>query len=724
MRFFAVLLLSLLIAALAPMTSRAAESVDDAVIVRIGLVDTVSSGQAVRQLVHQYSRSYLNEISKHTRWTFEYRTGTLEECMESLRQGELDLIGPVQRDESDGMLYSVGKAGYGLFSLYCRKDDVLYASGTADNVKGARIGILEEADLEQYLAFFVASNGWDVSIVRFSSLAAMMDAFHRGDIHMVVDDGTHVTEDETRLMPIGQTPECFMTNKEHASLMDKLNHAILTNENQYPFFQLLLQHEYIYSTLQIASPYREAEREFINHAPPLRAVFLPPHLPLYDAGHAQQHASGIYADYLEMIAAESGLAFDLVEADSPRELGEMLWSGEADIAFVVYSDGAHASTVSFTNTIDQELFVAVRARDSEGLPKQASVALPQIFSGMESFWRMRYPDWLQTDYHTVEECLEAVEQGECDIAFVPARYLQRENSMATHSALTTDDSWNQQIPISLAISPHQPGILREVLNTAILHLNRKQMDMIIHKNTEPVFSFNYVLTTYPLATAIALTTVAGILLMAGALFLRNHSRKQQNLILLQKNKALEEALRTAENMRIARDNYRAEAEVDKLTQLANKTTVQRVFGEEIQNLASDESMAIYVIDLDHFKEANDTFGHQYGDKVLVTFAAQLRHIFRTNDCVGRFGGDEFVVLLTGRLTKEVALRKAVQILHAARSLVIDGKTAKITASIGIAITSKQTTSYEEIFQQADSALYCVKENGRNGYCMEPPGVFH
>ena len=250
------------------------------------------------------------------------------------------------------------------------------------------------------------------------------------------------------------------------------------------------------------------------------------------------------------------------------------------------------------------------------------------------------------------------------------------------------------------------------------------MDMIIHKNTEPVFSYNYVLTTYPLATAIALTTVAGILLMAGALFLRNHSRKQQNLILLQKNKALEEALRTAENMRIARDNYRAEAEVDKLTQLANKTTVQRVFGEEIQNLASDESMAIYVIDLDHFKEANDTFGHQYGDKVLVTFAAQLRHIFRTNDCVGRFGGDEFVVLLTGRLTKEVALRKAVQILHAARSLVIDGKTAKITASIGIAITSKQTTSYEEIFQQADSALYCVKENGRNGYCMEPPGVFH
>ena len=218
--------------------------------------------------------------------------------------------------------------------------------------------------------------------------------------------------------------------------------------------------------------------------------------------------------------------------------------------------------------------------------------------------------------------------------------------------------------------------------------------------------------------------MTGVSLLAGTLLFRNISRKQQNKILLEKNIELETALLAVENMRIDRDNYRTESEVDKLTKLYNKDTTKKICDEKIQNLEAGQVAVLYVIDLDHFKEANDNFGHQYGDRILVEFAVQLRHIFRANDCVGRFGGDEFIALIVGDMTEEVIFRKAKQIQQVASQLDIEGKPAGISSSIGIAIAPTHGYDYETLFKRADKALYAVKENGRNGYCLDPPNVIH
>ena len=126
-------------------------------------------------------------------------------------------------------------------------------------------------------------------------------------------------------------------------------------------------------------------------------------------------------------------------------------------------------------------------------------------------------------------------------------------------------------------------------------------------------------------------------------------------------------------------------------------------------------MAFYIIDLDHFKEANDTYGHQFGDKILVEFSKNLRKKFRPNDCIGRFGGDEFVVIIENLPTIEIVNRKARDIKQVAKDLIIDGVNPKITASIGIAIVSQDGLDYETVFKAADEALYYVKANGRDGF---------
>ena len=182
-------------------------------------------------------------------------------------------------------------------------------------------------------------------------------------------------------------------------------------------------------------------------------------------------------------------------------------------------------------------------------------------------------------------------------------------------------------------------------------------------------------------------------------------------------------------IRSERDAYQLESELDKLTELFNKKTMEnlckmklKTFNEKIKSLkeaeSSNISITFYIIDLDHFKEVNDLLGHQFGDKVLVEFAKNLKKIFRPNDCIGRFGGDEFVVVADGLPNMEVIVRKAEQIKQIAYNLTIDGKSNFVTASIGIAIAPQNGRDYDSLFAAADKAVYYVKNHGKNGYYCE------
>ncbi len=175
-------------------------------------------------------------------------------------------------------------------------------------------------------------------------------------------------------------------------------------------------------------------------------------------------------------------------------------------------------------------------------------------------------------------------------------------------------------------------------------------------------------------------------------------------------------------IRSERDAYQLESELDKLTELFNKKTMENLCKMKLKTFNENENsnifMAFYIIDLDHFKEVNDLLGHQFGDKVLVEFAKGLKKIFRPNDCIGRFGGDEFVVIVDSLPNMEVVIRKAEQIKQIAFNLALEGRSHFVTASIGIAIAPQNGRDYDSLFASADKAVYHVKNNGKNGYYCE------
>lgn len=129
--------------------------------------------------------------------------------------------------------------------------------------------------------------------------------------------------------------------------------------------------------------------------------------------------------------------------------------------------------------------------------------------------------------------------------------------------------------------------------------------------------------------------------------------------------------------------------------------------------------ALMMIDLDFFKQVNDTYGHDAGDRVLIYFARLLKGIVRKSDLIGRLGGDEFVLFLD-YIDQPRILERIAQNIIASIAKPIDlneEQTAQVGASIGIAIFRDISIKQEQLFKQVDEAMYQAKKNGRNTYCI-------
>jgi diguanylate cyclase (GGDEF)-like protein len=161
------------------------------------------------------------------------------------------------------------------------------------------------------------------------------------------------------------------------------------------------------------------------------------------------------------------------------------------------------------------------------------------------------------------------------------------------------------------------------------------------------------------------------------------------------------------------------ARYDELTGLPNRVN----FRDEIEHLlatahSADQLSALLFVDLDQFKQVNDTLGHPCGDQLLCAVADRLRAMLRPEDFVARFGGDEFVVFQQNIKSPDEAAALARRIVdHLSERYKIDNHLVEIGASIGIAMTIPPGISADTLLKNADMALYRAKADGRGTFCF-------
>ena len=181
-----------------------------------------------------------------------------------------------------------------------------------------------------------------------------------------------------------------------------------------------------------------------------------------------------------------------------------------------------------------------------------------------------------------------------------------------------------------------------------------------------------------------------------------------------------------DNTKLCEINYKLEELNDKLKELSNCDPLTNVYNRryfsEISNkmlsltTRNSHDLGIIILDIDKFKNINDTYGHGLGDKVIIALAQNLKEIVRDSDIVSRFGGEEFVILMYN-INLENAQNVAEKIRQHIEAIeIIDNDlTLRFTVSLGVALYDEaiDNKNLEYTLKRADKALYMAKQNGRN-----------
>ncbi len=167
---------------------------------------------------------------------------------------------------------------------------------------------------------------------------------------------------------------------------------------------------------------------------------------------------------------------------------------------------------------------------------------------------------------------------------------------------------------------------------------------------------------------------------------------------------------------IEKRKFKAAAMTDALTELPNRRYAMKRLEKEWSNCQRAEtSFSVVMLDIDHFKRVNDTWGHDVGDVVLKATARAIQSVLRRGDTCARIGGEEFLIICPNTSSVEGAMNVAERIRVAIEANRIDAGefSGRVTASLGVGMLSKDTPSIDSILKMADEAVYVAKDEGRN-----------
>lgn len=163
--------------------------------------------------------------------------------------------------------------------------------------------------------------------------------------------------------------------------------------------------------------------------------------------------------------------------------------------------------------------------------------------------------------------------------------------------------------------------------------------------------------------------------------------------------------------------YLTDAAKDSATGLFNKRATMEYVSDRIK-ASESKNIGIIIIDIDNFKNINDTFGHLFGDEVISKVSDVIKSVVSSRGVVGRFGGDEFMIIMENYGSKEsIGIMLETIARHLAWMYRGINDDIMITASIGVSCFPYDGKTYEELFMKADKALYIAKENGKDGYVI-------
>jgi len=406
---------------------------------------------------------------------------------------------------------------------------------------------------------------------------------------------------------------------------------------------------------------------------------------------------GVNAEFMVLFERLIGTPIQLVPTRFWLESIDKVKNAECDILSLIQETPKRREFLHFTDSYVEIPFVVVTTQEKFFAANLSNLvdkplAIRKGYSYSELL-RSRFPDIQLTELDSIEHGLDMVNTGQIFGYFTGLQIAGFAIQDGGYSNLKISGQFDELTTIKLGIGVNKTKpFLVSIFNKAIANITDSQIKRINN---------SWLTVKYEIVEDYEKIYQVSAVAIAILLFLLYHQRN-----LKRHNRQLE----------IREKEIWKEAKFDFLTQLPNRRFFQEKLEQQIiHSVDNKEHFGLLLVDLDGFKEVNDTLGHDQGDHLLVEAAQRIQGCLSENSILARLGGDEFVIILKDLSEDSITDIISQNILNALKAPFQLKRQAFISASIGITVCPTDSNSLVELMKNVDQAMYAAKGKGRNIY---------
>lgn len=648
-----------------------------------------------------YAYEYYQELSKYTGWKYKYVYGSWSEIYDKLLNGEVDIVAGVCRtDEREGlMLYPDLDMGQETYYVFAPEDNDKMVEGQIDSIQGKTIGLEASCIVPDVFETFMTQNQLDCDMIIYENHTDCMKGLREGEVDGIVMADNYLVSGIVPIVKIKTERYYFAVEYSRYDILTELNDALKKIEATTPYYNARLQEQYFRKSVIRQNLGRDDVAWLQNHQLKLGCVkdFLP-----YSNVSQAGEPEGVFSVLVNEIGRYLGTKPVCIGYDDYDSMKKALDSGEIDAAFPEYVDLwlAEERNYMLTDTVVRD-HIAVIFREEYAGAIEGRIAVSAASTGQADSLRADHPELTQVQCNTVKDALTAVLEGDADCTFVAANVWNR--------CLNENDEFRDLYAIyqsdlaeyCLAVKRNNTEVYT-LLNKALNLVDRDEIDKILIQESyvEAQYSFNRFIRNNSIPILLGVLVLAVLMVICFAIYLSVESRHRRDM--KEANQKLQDQLEIIKNQKSI-------ITIDALTKVNNRYQFERYMTELFSSHSLNFNGKLYmaVMDLDRFKQINDQFGHQEGDRALVRTANALKKACGgTPAFLGRYGGDEFVIVCESE-SRDLMDMICERIEDCLKKESV-GLKYRLHMSIGIAEHSTENETYMQFFDRADRELYRIK----------------
>ncbi len=576
-----------------------------------------------------YSYDIFQEIAKYTDWNYKYVKCDRSQCLEMLKNGELDIVDScVYTDERALEInYSDMNSGYGNKILITKRNNDKYISNDFKNYSGMKIGIVNESFWKDSINKIASQKGFEPQIITFSSYAENYEALDNGSVDAILTMGIQDSKEYNALFEFASEPFYFAVNKENTELLGELNQAMRKVWDDDNTYFLKAYNKYAEDEKSSEFFLTDEEKQYIEENPTIRAAFADNRTPMTVFDDESGEYTGIVIDIINLAASKAGFEVEFEKAENYKDAIQKIRQDESDIICDFFSNYSWAEKNGIKMTapyLDSLEYSEVINKDKVDYDKKAlKIAYVDNYFFNEKFLFTKFDREQMTLYKSEEECIDAVNNGDADAAYLISYVAEKIVREKNYYDVEISEYPEFRHAICVGVGKNEDTRLFTILNKAIKSISTDEINAIIVKHN--IFDkydvdMSLFIKKYPVIFIVVLLAI--IFIAANVIYRIFKIKKKYD--------------KTIFNL----------AYIDKITGIWNiNGFISEVMKKINENDFKNKKFALISFDISKFRVINEHYGRFVGDKILRYVSNNLNNELPYGGVVARSSMDNFLVMI-------------------------------------------------------------------------------